>query len=147
MPITSTALFVCGLSLIGLPLTAGFISKVYLVMALVSSSLWLVTGLVLISARFLVFISGGLSRPCGCNCAKRGKIAENPAVYLPLWLIALANIYFGLDARAVVDASFAASVSLGVDHDDSANSIDCWSSGTIGDSPACADARCPCQLA
>ena len=115
MPITSTALLICGLSLIGLPLTAGFISKVYLVMALVSSSLWLVTGLVLISSALSVVYLWRIveamwmqPRPGG------GKIAENPAVYLPLWLIALANIYFGLDARAVVDASFAAAASLGV---------------------------------
>ena len=37
MPVTATAFLICGLSLIGLPLTAGFISKLYLVRALLDN--------------------------------------------------------------------------------------------------------------
>ena len=37
MPLTATAFLICGLSLIGLPLTAGFISKLYLVRALLDN--------------------------------------------------------------------------------------------------------------
>lgn len=115
MPITASAMTVCGLSLIGLPLTAGFISKVYLVMALVSSSLWLVTGLVLISSALSVIYLWRIVEALWMQPRPQaGKVAENPMVYGPLWLVALANIYFGLDAGMVVNASNAAAVSLGM---------------------------------
>ena len=63
-------------------------------MALVSSSLWLVTGLMSPApfcclSRRIVEAMWMQPRPSGGDCRK-------PAVYLPLWLIALANIYFDL---------------------------------------------------
>ena len=116
MPITSTALLVCGLSLVGLPLTAGFISKVYLVLALVSSSLWLVTGLVLISSALsLVYFWRIVEAMWMTPRENDTELKENPLVYVPLWLIALANIYFGLDAGMVVHAARAAATSLGLE--------------------------------
>ena len=50
MPITATAFTICGLSLAGLPLTAGFISKLYLVRAILASDAYFIAGLVLLSS-------------------------------------------------------------------------------------------------
>ncbi len=117
MPATASAMMICGLSLIGLPLTAGFISKVYLIMALLTSSLWLVTGLVVISSVLSVaylwrIFEAMWMQPRANNST---AVKENPMVYGPLWLMALANIYFGLDSGLVVRAARAAAASLGVE--------------------------------
>ena len=45
MPITATAFTVCGLSLAGLPLTAGFISKLYLVQAILAEDAYVIAAL------------------------------------------------------------------------------------------------------
>ena len=54
MPLTATAFLICGLSLIGLPLTAGFISKLYLVRALLDNDNLVIVGLVLASSALSV---------------------------------------------------------------------------------------------
>ena len=54
MPITTTAFLICGLSLIGLPLTAGFISKIYLVRALLQADMMAVLVLVMASSALSV---------------------------------------------------------------------------------------------
>jgi multicomponent Na+:H+ antiporter subunit D len=54
MPVTSAALLVAGLALIGMPLTAGFVSKWLIVSALLEQGLWLAAALVLAGSLFAV---------------------------------------------------------------------------------------------
>ena len=44
--------------------------------------------------------------------AKSPNLVENPAIYLPIWIVALANIWFGVDASWLVAASRAAAAAL-----------------------------------
>jgi hypothetical protein len=44
--------------------------------------------------------------------AKSPQLVENPAIYLPLWIVALGNIWFGVDASWLVSASRAAAAAL-----------------------------------
>ena len=53
-PITSFALLICGLSLIGLPLTNGFISKLYLFQALYTNQMYFSIALVAVSSALAV---------------------------------------------------------------------------------------------
>ena len=53
MPITGAALLICGLSLI-VPLTAGFISKLYLVYAILDEGYLMITALVMLSSALSV---------------------------------------------------------------------------------------------
>ena len=42
------------------------------------------------------------------------KLVENPAIYLPIWIVAIGNIWFGIDASWLVSASrLAAEVLIG----------------------------------
>ena len=50
MPLTSFAIVVCGLSLIGVPGTAGFISKWYLLLAALEQNLWWLAFLIVASS-------------------------------------------------------------------------------------------------
>ena len=114
MPVTATAFLICGLSLIGLPLTAGFISKLYLVRALLDNDNLLIVGLVLASSALSVvylwkIVEVMWVRPAGVDAM---EISERPALYIPLWVVAISNIWLGLDARSLVGAAEAAAASL-----------------------------------
>ncbi len=113
MPITSAALLICGLSLIGLPLTAGFISKLYLVYAILDEGYVMITGLVLLSSALSVIYLWKMVEVLWVRPApKNVVITENPWVYGPLWLLAGANIVFGIYAAPVIHYADLAAKSL-----------------------------------
>ncbi|MEX1147639.1 MAG: monovalent cation/H+ antiporter subunit D family protein [Sphingomonadales bacterium] len=102
MPWTMGAFVIGGLSLIGVPLTAGFISKFYLISAtLENGGLGVVlAALVLISSLLaIVYIWKFLEvayfreRPAGAEPVKEAPLA----LLIPTWAVALANIYFGVE--------------------------------------------------
>ncbi len=100
-PFTMTAFAIAGLSLIGVPLTAGFISKLQLGYALFDYGWWWAVMLVVFSSFLAVFYVGRILQAVffepPVNPRKSRK--EAPMLLLvPLWILALANIYFGIDA-------------------------------------------------
>lgn len=115
MPLTSAALVLGGLSLIGVPLTAGFVSKWYLVSAALEQSQLLVAALVLAGSlltmayvwrmvEVLCFASHDASDP---NSGQRE--AEAPiGLLVSILVLAAANIYFGIDTRFPVGVTEAA---------------------------------------
>ena len=114
MPITASAFMVCGLSLAGLPLTAGFISKLYLIRAILSADAYLIAALVLLSSALSLIYLWKIVEVMWMQPApaKSPQLVENPAIYLPLWIVALSNIWFGVDASWLVSASRAAAAAL-----------------------------------
>jgi len=112
MPITTTAFLVCGLSLIGLPLTAGFISKLYLVRALLETEMIMVMLLVLASSALSVVYLWKIVEILWKSGAGGAAVRETPALYLPLWIIAVANIWLGVAPAPLVDAATRAAMYL-----------------------------------
>ena len=114
MPITASAFMLCGLSLAGLPLTAGFISKLYLIRAILSADAYLIATLVLLSSALSLIYLWKIVEVMWMQPApaKSPPLVENPAIYLPLWIVALSNIWFGVDASWLVSASRAAAAAL-----------------------------------
>ena len=114
MPITASAFMLCGLSLAGLPLTAGFISKLYLIRAILSADAYLIAALVLLSSALSLIYLWKIVEVMWMQPApaKSPQLVENPAIYLPLWIVALGNIWFGVDASWLVSASRAAAAAL-----------------------------------
>ena len=108
MPWTSSAMLICGLSLIGLPLTAGFISKVYLILAVLDAGLMAITALILISSALSVLYLWKIVEVMWMRPYQGPAVAEKIWVYGPLWLVAGANIVFGIYAKPVVDMADAA---------------------------------------
>ena len=106
MPWTFAAIVIGGLSLIGVPGTAGFISKWYLVLAAIEQQNWLVVAVILIGSLLAVayvwkLIEALYFKPANKN-AHTG-IKEAPLMLLiPTWVLVLANIYFGLDTALTV---------------------------------------------
>ncbi|KJS37521.1 MAG: cation:proton antiporter [Hyphomonas sp. BRH_c22] len=98
-PWTMTAFAIAGLSLIGVPLTAGFQSKLQLGYALFENGWWWAVILVVFSSFLAVIYVGRILEAVffqpPVNPRKARK--EAPIVLLvPLWILALANIYFGI---------------------------------------------------
>ena len=100
-PWTMTAFAIAALSLIGVPLTAGFQSKLQLGFALFDQGLWWAVGLVVFSSFLAVIYMGRVLEAVffqpPVNPRKARK--EAPVLMLvPLWILALANIFFGIAA-------------------------------------------------
>lgn len=101
MPWTMAAFVGAGLSLIGVPLTAGFISKWYLVLAALERGWWPVAVVVLIGSLLAVVYIWRVVETAYFQPAPTGrrKVSEAPlSMLIPTWLLILANVYFGLDA-------------------------------------------------
>ena len=118
MPWTMSAFALAGLSLIGVPLTAGFISKWYLVVAALEQGWWWLAVFVLLTSLIAVMyvwriIEAAWFRPLP---AHREDVREAPlALLVPVWVLTAANIWFGVDTRLSAGiAATAADMLLGV---------------------------------
>jgi multicomponent Na+:H+ antiporter subunit D len=100
MPITMGCLLIGGLGLIGVPGTAGFISKWYLAVGAIDAGyIWLVFLLVLSSLLALIYVGRIVEvvwfRDPGPNL---DGVREAPlSLLLPTALMAAATIYFGIE--------------------------------------------------
>ncbi|MCW8931366.1 MAG: monovalent cation/H+ antiporter subunit D family protein [Gammaproteobacteria bacterium] len=115
MPLTLAAIVIGGLSLIGVPLTVGFVSKWYLVMAAIENGWWPVAALILLGSLLAVVYVWRIVEMAYFKPALAGTetIKEAPLSFLiPIWTLILANIYFGIDTRLSVQVAQAASMSL-----------------------------------
>ena len=112
MPVTFFCFVICSLSLAGLPLTAGFISKLYLIKATISSDAIWIAILILISSALSVVYLWKMIEVMWMREGRKIVIKENPAIYISLIIITFFNIYFGLDASLVVNGSFEAAEKL-----------------------------------
>ncbi len=115
MPLTMAAIVAGGLSLIGVPLTVGFISKWYLVIALLDKGWWPVAVLVLISSLLAIIYVWRVIEWIYFTPARIivDDVQEAPLSQLiPIWLLVLANLYFGVDTRLTVGVSKLAAQSL-----------------------------------
>ncbi len=115
MPFTMAAIVAGGLSLIGVPLTVGFVSKWYLVLAALENGWWPVAVLILLSSLLAIVYVWRIVEAAYFNepPASRKTVEEAPLGFLiPVWVLVSANIYFGLDTRLSVGVAQAASQSL-----------------------------------
>ena len=112
MPVTFFCFVLCSLSLAGLPLTAGFISKLYLIKATISSDAIWIAILILISSALSVVYLWKMIEVMWMREGRKIVIKEKPSIYISLIIITLFNIYFGLDASLVVNGSFEAAEKL-----------------------------------
>ncbi|MBB3061304.1 proton-conducting transporter membrane subunit [Microbulbifer rhizosphaerae] len=102
MPWTMGAIVIGGISLIGMPLTAGFISKWYLISAAVDSSHWLVALLLVAGSLLAVAYVWRLVEAAYFHSPETPDKPADEAplsLLIPTWLLALANLYFGVDTR------------------------------------------------
>ena len=109
MPWTMAAFSIAGLSLIGVPLTVGFVSKWYLVNAALEQGLWFVAVLVLLGSLLAVVYVGRIIEAAyfrSADDAETKTVSEAPmGMLIPMWVLVLANLYFGVDTELTVEAA------------------------------------------
>ena len=98
MPLTAAAFVAGGLSLIGVPLTAGFISKWYLVLAALERGMWPVAALVLAGSLIAVaYVWRVVEAAYFREPEGEAAVGEAPlSMQVPMWILVAANFYFGL---------------------------------------------------
>ena len=115
MPWTMAAFVTGGLSLIGIPLTVGFVSKWYLILATLEKEWWPLAAAILFSSLLAVIymwrvieVAYFRERPAGA-----ASIGEAPlAMLVPMWVLVGANVYFGIDTDLTVGTARAAATLL-----------------------------------
>ncbi|WP_019961381.1 monovalent cation/H+ antiporter subunit D family protein [Woodsholea maritima] len=107
MPGVSAAFTIGGLSLIGVPFTVGFVSKFYLVSAALERGWWWAVALIVFSSVLAVFYVYRILINIWVNPAPVHepaiKVRRVPMMILiPLWILALANLVFGVQTDLLV---------------------------------------------
>ena len=111
MPWTMAAFVLAGLSLIGVPMTVGFISKWYLVIAVMELGWWPIAALILMSSLLAIIYVWRVVEAAYMKPVPEGapEVAEAPlSMLVPTYVMTGAALYFGIDATRTVDAARAA---------------------------------------
>ncbi len=115
MPWTAAAIVVSGLSLVGVPMTAGFISKWYLLQAALEQGWWPLAVLILLGSVITLVYIGRLLETLyfGARRTSAGVVKEAPlSMLLPVWVLAAGNLYFGIDTELTVGLAERAALQL-----------------------------------
>lgn len=116
MPLTSFGIVICGLSLIGVPGTAGFVSKWYLILAALEKGQWWLVFLIVISSLLAVayvwrFVEAAYFREPEPDVT--GAATALPwSMSVPMALMVVATVYFGLDTSFTVGTAAQAAAAL-----------------------------------
>ena len=114
MPLTMAAFVIGGLSLIGIPLTVGFISKWYLILGAIEAGWWPVAILIVATSLLAVLYIWRVVEVAYFQPAPEGRVVtEAPrSMLIPMWVLIAANIYFGIDASLTTSVAGTAARAL-----------------------------------
>lgn len=118
MPVSASAFTVGGLSLIGVPLTVGFTSKWYLIIAALEKGWWWAVAALIFSSLLAVVYVGRMLLAMWMQepPAHQGKpVRETMAPWtmiVPILILAFANVYFFFDSTPLVHLSEAAAEAM-----------------------------------
>jgi multicomponent Na+:H+ antiporter subunit D len=114
MPWTAAAFVAGGFGLIGIPMTAGFISKWYLVLAALEQGWWWVAALILLSSLLAVmYIWKVVERMYFQPVGEGVERSEAPlGLLVPTWILISASIWFGIDTRLSAGGALEAAKAL-----------------------------------
>ncbi len=115
MPWTTAAFVIAGLSLIGVPLTAGFTSKWALVSATLEQEYLILTALIMFTSLLAIVYIWRVVEAAYFkeHETKTTTVKEAPlALLIPLWMLVILNIYFGIDTTINIEFARQAADSL-----------------------------------
>lgn len=110
-PLTMTAFAIAGISLIGMPLTAGFQSKWALLQAMLDSG-WGFAAMVIVASSILavVYVGRVLQAVFFLPPANPRKVRQEAPLLLlvPLWVLTIATLWIGVNSTGVIALTDAA---------------------------------------
>jgi multicomponent Na+:H+ antiporter subunit D len=114
MPMTGAAMVAGGLSLIGVPGTAGFISKWVLVQAAFENGWWLIAIAIMLSSLLAVVYVWRMFEVLYLTAPADDCIAKDPplTMLVPMWILAGASIWFGFDTELTLGSARVAAEGL-----------------------------------
>ena len=117
MPAMSAAMVVGGLSLIGVPGTAGFISKWLLVSASIERGWWFAVAFVVLSTLLTVANVWRVFEVLYIKAPPEGgptpgRRDTSLSVVVPAWVLAVACVWFGIDTDLTLGSAQTAAESL-----------------------------------
>ena len=115
MPLTMAAFVAGGLSIIGVPLTVGFVSKWYLIQAVLEKGWWPLVVVILVSSLFAVIYVWRVIEVAYFRPPPKGEqdVSEAPlSMLVPLGVMIAATYYFGIDATRTLDVATGAAETL-----------------------------------
>ena len=101
MPWTTSGFIVAGISMIGVPLTAGFVSKWNIISAAMDADWWPVAIMILVSSLFAIVYIGKvveafLFKPASSTLLS-GEVREAPVMMLiPMWILIGVSLFTGI---------------------------------------------------
>ncbi len=114
MPWTMAAFVLGGLSLIGVPLTVGFVSKWYLVLGALEKGWYAVVAVIVIASLLAAIYIWRLVEHAYFREAPAGRtVHEAPlSLLVPTWTLVLANLWFGINTTLTVGVASRAAYAL-----------------------------------
>ena len=102
MPWTMGAFLVAAMSLVGVPLTAGFVSKWYLLRAALADGLWPIAVVILVSSLLAAIymwrvVSVAFFTQAGPHTVQAHAAEVHWTMVAPVVVLAFANVYFGIE--------------------------------------------------
>lgn len=114
MPWTMGVFLIGSLSLVGIPMTAGFISKWYLVLAALERGWWPVLVVILAGSLLaVIYVWRVIESAYLGGKDNEAQVGEAPlSMLIPAWILALANLYFGVSTELSVGVATEAATTL-----------------------------------
>ena len=110
-PFTFVLFLISGLSIIGVPLTSGFISKWYLIKASLEAGYWALVVIIVFSSVLAIIyigrvIEAAYFKPEATNTAVLNNKKMPYLLFLSLFIFSFINIYLGIETSLNVDMAF-----------------------------------------
>ncbi len=110
-PFTFVLFLISGLSIIGVPLTSGFISKWYLIKASLEAGYWALVVIIVFSSVLAIIyigrvIEAAYFKPEAKNTAPLNNKKMPYLLFLSLFIFSFINIYLGIETSLNVDMAF-----------------------------------------
>ena len=117
MPWTMAAFVVAAMSLVGVPLTAGFVSKWYLLRAALADGMWPIAVVIVVSSLLAAVymwrvVSVALFTRAGPDTVQAHATEVHWTMVAPVVVLAFANVYFGIDTSFATGFAELASAAL-----------------------------------